>query len=105
LEEFSKYDFITNSYPLKIIIEFIGSSEVVITSSYHICYWATLMQKRVILHKVFSEKFTFMKYPPVIFSGKLQHDIAKCKIYSGALADSIVLNRNFIDEIRTQFEL
>ena len=51
------YPTISNRNRLKKIISFIGSSEIIVSNSYHACYWATLMGKKVILMNPFSTKF------------------------------------------------
>ncbi|QEH31748.1 Polysaccharide pyruvyl transferase [Aquisphaera giovannonii] len=47
------------------VLRFLGSGELVLTSSYHGAYWATLLGKRVVLIGVSSSKFFGMKHPPV----------------------------------------
>jgi hypothetical protein len=88
-----------NSYSIKTILEFIASSEVIVTSSYHGMYWATLMKKKVILGIDWSTKFHYFKYPPVLFSGDIEKDIEKCKIYPKSLEESIQANDNFYNKI------
>lgn len=43
-------DFLTNSaMNLETAVSFLGSSEVVLTTSYHGLYWATLLGRKVIV--------------------------------------------------------
>lgn len=58
---------ITNDRPLHELLAFIGSSEIIVSNTYHAVYWATLLKKKVILDAPFSEKFKYLKYPPVLF--------------------------------------
>lgn len=100
LEELQQYDRCYNDAPLPEIIEFIGSSEIIITNSYHIAYWSTLMQKKVILAEAFSDKFEYMQYPPTPYSGNLEVDIAKAKLYPGALENCRELTLEFVKHIQ-----
>ena len=52
---------INNSYSLEDIVEYIKTSECVITNSYHIAYWSQLLARRVIVLNPFSTKFNFFK--------------------------------------------
>ena len=96
-----KFDFplIMNNAPLMDILEFIGSSEVIITNTYHAVYWATLMQKKVILDAPFSEKFNYFKYKPVLFSGNLEKDVANAVVYTNILPEARKLVEDFIADI------
>ncbi len=91
---------ISNKAPLSEIIPFIGSSEIIITSSYHIWYWATLMKKKVILAHTFSEKFNYLPYPAVQYSGNLEQDIQNCQIYTNALKECRLANLLFFQQIK-----
>lgn len=90
---------ITNDRPLHELLAFIGSSEIVVSNTYHAVYWATLMKKKVILDAPFSEKFKYLKYPPVLFSGDLEKDAAQAVVYENALAEAQELVRNFAEDI------
>ncbi len=99
------YPTISNKGSLREIISFIGSSEIIVTSSYHACYWATLMKKKVILMNPFSTKFEHMPYPPIFYSGDLEADIKKAIIYPQALSECRALNRKFFDELTQKYNL
>jgi len=86
-------------YSINNILEFIASSKVIVTSSYHGMYWATLMKKKVIVGIDWSTKFHYFKYPPVLFSGDIEKDIKECKIYPESLEESIQANDNFYNKI------
>lgn len=98
IEEF-KFDKIKNSYSPRTIMNFIAESECIITNSYHAAYWATLMKKKVIIYKAFSTKFSYYKFEPVFYSGDLESDFNKAKIYKNALNDSRKINIEFADKI------
>lgn len=102
IREFS-FERISNSCSLENIIEFIGSSEVIITNSYHCVYWATLMSKKVILYNTFSEKFNYFKYPPRRYSGNIEEDIKKaviCEEFQGEiLTECRKANETFFNKV------
>lgn len=99
INDFS-YDKISNAYDVNYIIHFIGTSQSIITNSYHIVYWATLMGKKVILYKPFSNKFDYFKYPPVIYSGNLAADLKAARIYPDALQECRDLNIAFFKDVQ-----
>jgi hypothetical protein len=90
---------ITNDRPLHELLAFIGSSEIIVSNTYHAVYWAVLMKKKVILDAPFSEKFKYLKYPPVLFSGDLEKDAAQAVVYENALTEAQELVRNFAEDI------
>ncbi len=98
-DEFKKYERISNDDIIENIIEFIGSSEIVLTNSYHAAYWSILLGKKCIVFSAFSEKFKNYKYMPEFYSGDLDSDIAKCKVYPGAMSDARKLTNKFVEDI------
>ena len=100
------FDFQTmfNNQPFDDLIEFISTSEVIITNTYHMMYWATLMQKKVILFNPFSDRFCNFKYPPIFYSGDLQADIEKAKTYPNALRECRDLNMEFFEKVKRLIE-
>lgn len=89
-----------HSVSMEDVIEFLGSSEVIVTSSYHGAYWSTLLRRRVIIYKPFSTKFQFMRYPHIIYSGDLSADIAACETYPDALGRCRTANERFASQVR-----
>ncbi|MEI3347543.1 MAG: hypothetical protein V8R55_03775, partial [Dysosmobacter sp.] len=84
----SEFDFeCDNSQPIEKILRFIGESEIIITNTYHGAYWATLMNKKVILYHPFSNRFDYLKYPLVRYSGDLEADIDRALVYPHALQE------------------
>ncbi|MEA5513660.1 polysaccharide pyruvyl transferase family protein [Nodularia sp. UHCC 0506] len=55
-----------NNQNLEEILDFLGSGETILTSSYHGAYWGTLLGRKV-LSFPFSSKFYTLKHPPGIF--------------------------------------
>ena len=99
--ENNKYDIITNSQNIYEIIDFIRTSKVIITNSYHGIYWATLMKRKVItMGYLHSNKFEYFKYTPQKYSGNIIKDINNSKIYELALNESIDLTLNYFNEIK-----
>ena len=97
----NEFDFekCSNSDSIEKVLDFIASSEIIISNTYHCSYWATLMKRKVIIYKPFSSKFLFFKYKPVIYSGDLEADIAKSKVYPLALEEFRRMNVSFAEEI------
>lgn len=85
---------------LNRIIEFIGSSEVIVTNTYHCAYWAMCMNKKVILYQPFSTKFEHFKYQPVVYSGDIEADIAVSKNYPNFLEECRSINLNFFADVK-----
>lgn len=82
------YDAIDNRADLDKLLQFIAESEIIITSSYHGWYWATLMGKKVIVMRPFSSKFNWLPWPPVFYSGDLDKDIQRAQSYTDALSEA-----------------
>lgn len=104
-EEFFKFDYINNYSNIEDIISFIGESDVIFTSSYHAMYWATLMNKKVILIDSFSNKFENFPYKAVIYEGDIDAAIKSAKNYPNAMQDSIDATMDFFQEIKSKFFL
>lgn len=98
--EVYQFEKVTNSASLQEMIAFIGNSEVVLTNSYHAVYWSVLLKRKCILFAPRSEKYNFYKYPPVLFSGNLEKDIAQAVIYPDALHDCKSLTKDFLNDIK-----
>ena len=94
------YETITNSSSIETIVNFILTSNIILTNSYHAAYWATLMKKKVIIYGKFANKFDYFKYKPVEYSGNISNDIDKCYIYEDALSESRELTINYFKEIK-----
>jgi hypothetical protein len=100
----SKYERINNSYNIQSVTDFIASSDIIITNSYHITYWAQLMCKKVIVVNSFSSKFNFFKYKPVFYSGNINEDIEKALIYEHYHAEVIEINNEFFERAKQIIE-
>lgn len=94
------YEKINNAVDIYTILKFIGTSEVIISNSYHAIYWATLMKKKVIIYDKFSDKFDYIKWKQPMYSGDIENDLKLCKVYPKALEESRSLNINFAEKVR-----
>lgn len=61
-----KWESIDNSRSVWEILDFIQESETIITSSYHCAYWSQLLGKKVVVDRIFSEKFNYFRHKPVV---------------------------------------
>jgi hypothetical protein len=98
IDEFD-FDKISNSESVEVITDFIASSEIIITNSYHVAYWSILMERKVVVYKPFSNKFDFFKYKPVVYSGNLELDISSAQVYEGAKEEFRRLNIDFSKKV------
>ena len=85
---------IIHSQNLRQVTDYVANSRSIITNSYHVAYWGTLMSKKVVVIDKFSSKFDYYKYKPEFLKGNLNGQIPdstiyatleKAKIYNGAL--------------------
>ena len=82
------------------LIRFIGESEIIITSSFHGCYWGLLMGKKVIIKCSWSSKFDTLKYKPTPMTNDIEEDIKRCKIAPQHYLDECIkLNDDFYEEV------
>jgi len=104
IEGFSE-EKISNRFEARIVIRFIGESEIILTNSWHCAYWGLLLAKKVILYHPFSNKFDSFKYKPVIYSGEdLESDITKAQKYSGLLEEARDMNVAFKNRVLQMME-
>jgi len=82
-------------------VDFLASGEVVVTNSYHGAYWATLLGRRVLAYP-FSNKFRFMRHPPVLLAkgdDPLPH-VHDGASYPNALRQCRAANVAFYERVR-----
>lgn len=103
--KFNDFPTTSNTTNLQSLINFIGSSETVITDSYHAMYWAMLLNKKVVVIPNSSKFFDF-KYHPVISSfDNCLEDIKKAEKYSGILEECREINRDFAEKVFNYLEI
>ncbi|HET8885325.1 MAG TPA: hypothetical protein VFM70_03130 [Salinimicrobium sp.] len=105
LNRFKDFPSTSNTTNLEELINFIGSSENIITDSYHAMYWSMLLGKKVVVVPN-SSKFYDFKYKPVIstFENSLE-DLSKANVYSGVLEECREINKNFAQKVFNYLEI
>lgn len=86
---------------IESMLEAISKYKWVLTTSYHAAYWATLLNKRVIVLKVETEdnKFRAFKHAPVV-SNKFNWELIVSSVnYPDAYEESLTANLNFKSKI------
>lgn len=101
-----KFDYPTiyNNIPFADIMRFIAESNVIITNTYHMIYWTTLMGKKAILFHPFSDKFNHIKFKPTKYSTHIENDIKRAKTYPDALKECRQLNLEFFEKVKNIIE-
>lgn len=78
------------------VIEFMGSAQTVITSSYHGVYWATLLARKVVLVNGRSTRFRSFRHPPVVATKQMWREAVKgARVYTEALGECRQANTDF----------
>lgn len=83
------------------IVAFLGSAEVVVTHSYHACFWALLLGRKVVCAP-YSSKFHWFKHPPAYSSqGGLdwREKAREAQVYPEALAECREASRAFYERV------
>lgn len=109
IKELSNYPMISNNAKsMEEVIQFLAGADTIITNSFHGAYWATLLNKKVVVMPwskngiiAFSEKFLKLKYKPVYCNSlnKLNECIKKAVNYPEALGDARMYNINFYNRV------
>lgn len=99
---------------LEKAIKFLSEAEYIITNSFHGAYWATLLNRKVIVlpfskdgNIKFSDKFLTLKYKPVYidsFEGIenfLEEKLKEAKNYKDALKDARTRNIEFYKKVKS----
>lgn len=79
------------------LLDYIGSSEKLVTNSYHALYWAILMGKPAVIFGAFSEKFWRFpwKVPMIEHSDELPMALESALPHPAALAEARTANLEF----------
>lgn len=81
------------------VINFLNNSNIVITNTYHGVYWATLLNKKVLVIP-FSNRFDNFKHPPVVCNvDNYKSKIEYAKNYPHALYECRIANIKFSEEV------
>ncbi|MDR1377906.1 MAG: polysaccharide pyruvyl transferase family protein [Synergistaceae bacterium] len=102
LPGFTQYERITNGQNIYAIIDFISSSDIIVSNSYHALYFTMLMQKKAVCSNKFSTKFENFKYKPAYYSGDIEADAEKAQVYDREEARK--LNDKFFESVKAFVE-
>ena len=94
-----------NNKDIVEIIRFIGESKYIVTNTYHCLYFSMLMGKKVVLYEKFSSKFDSLRYEPVMYSGDLERDLERCKVYPEFHRECIRLNKEFYNRFIFDYQV
>ncbi len=98
ISKFSDFESIANNSTFEAMVEFIASSNIVLTDSYHAMYWAMLFNKKVMVFPN-STKFYDFKYQPVISTfSNYKDDLNKLQSYDGVLEECRTVNNAFAEK-------
>lgn len=87
-------------------LEFLSQYEFILTNTYHGAYWATLLQRKVIVIPFKSGLFSFKYKPAYSYDGNLSDNLLdSCKIYEGVLEESRKLNLNYYKYLTEKYYL
>lgn len=94
--------FVNSGGNIEQTIELLGSSETIITNSYHGAYWGILLGKRVFVVAPWSSKFYYMKHQPTFLMNtkKWWENLDECDVYPHALNECISATEKFWDDIK-----
>ena len=96
------YDTITNDESIDDILRFIGESEVVVSNSFHMIYWATLLGRKCVCANPFSSRFVSYRYKPGYYNQDID-DFAECvkkaSVYD-ILDECITANDAFFEKVK-----
>ncbi|MDR1000025.1 MAG: polysaccharide pyruvyl transferase family protein [Clostridiales bacterium] len=100
------YDTITNYESIDDILRFIGESEVVISNSFHMIYWAMLLERKCVCVNPFSSKFLSYRYKPGYYNSDTD-DFAECvknaPVYD-ILDECVAANDAFFEKVKAMIE-
>jgi hypothetical protein len=102
LPGFTQYERITNGQNIYTIVDFISSSNIVISNSYHALYFTMLMEKKAVCSDKFSTRFENFKYKPAYYSGDIEADAEKAQVYDREEARK--LNDEFFKSVKAFVE-
>lgn len=83
------------------VLSFLASGESVVTNTYHGCYWAALLGRRVVCVEPFSTKFFNLRHPPAFADRQSwQQTLSNAPIYPHALDECRDANYRFAERAR-----
>ena len=94
-ERYPKKKQALQRFAFEDIIRFVGGAGTVVTNTYHGAYWATLLNKKVVVYKPWSSKFYTLRYKPT-FANEVN--------YREAISSAANRSLNFLAEARATNE-
>jgi len=103
---------INNALPIGAIVEYILSSNIILTSTYHGAYWSQLLGRKVILpeSRICVDKYRYFKYKVGLFKDEIFDEVKLLNISSGIpeqlnfLNEARALNMEFFIKVRNFIE-
>jgi len=93
------YPTSNNTTNLEEMVAFIGTSQTIVTDSYHAMYWGMLLGKKILAVPT-TTKFYDFKYPAYITSyDAFEADLLKAPSYSGVLEECREINHTFAEKV------
>ena len=82
------------------VIQFLSSGELVITNTFHGCYWALLLNRRALIYRPYSNRFFFFKPETVFCDAENWRAKARDAIPApGYLEECRLLNHRFAEKV------
>lgn len=107
--EHEGYNLKVDAYPkmsnesdnIDAVLEFLGSGEYILTNTYHGVYWGTLLNRKVIITEVFSNKFLGLKYKaPIVELKNWEEHMENATNYPNALNECRKANVEFNERFK-----
>jgi len=94
--------FINSGSNVEQTIELLGSSNIILTNSYHGAYWGTLLKKKVIIVGAWGAKFHAMKHQPYLLdkNESWKEGVDKTRIYTDSLTECISKTEEYWNGIK-----
>jgi hypothetical protein len=95
--------FINSGSNIEQTIELLGSSNIILTNSYHGAYWGTLLNKRVVVIDPWSTKFLNFKHAPTLLekSETWEDAIDRSTTYTTSLGECVSANENYWNKVKS----
>lgn len=98
LKKFEQFPSTSNDAVFEEVVNFIGSTDTILTDSYHAMYWSLMLGKKVIVFPN-SSKFYDFKYQPVISTfSNFENDLKKVHAYTGIMEECREINMKFAEK-------
>lgn len=93
---------VNNPVTIEEMLKLIGDHRWVITSSYHAAYWATLLDKKVIVcSDPWQPKFDNFRHPPVLATRFKWELLDRAVSYPNAYDECLQANHKFLEEFES----